>query len=61
MTPVTIERTPTFSRSSVCEGVSKITLAGWKAIGLCLCVSQRTRNYLCRKDHTYPIMRSNCC
>lgn len=34
MTPVISERTPTFSRSSAWEGVSKTTLAGWKEMGL---------------------------
>jgi hypothetical protein len=59
MTPVMIERTPTFSRSSAWDGVSKITLAGWKEMGLQQCVSY-IQWILC-ESLTYPIMRSYCC
>lgn len=59
MTPVISERTPTFSNRSAWEGVSKTTLAGWKAIGLSMC--QHVSSAYRMPNVTYPIIRSNCC
>lgn len=57
MPPITW-RAPVFSRSSACEGVSKMTLAGWNAMGL-----ENNQSLVSEVQTlilTYPIIRSYC-
>jgi hypothetical protein len=51
---------PTFSSSAACDGVSSITLIGWKAIGLKR-VRKDAQRSVAPLRRAYPIILSYCC